>query len=235
MSSCLSLSQKSRQHILTAKERSEAAPGMSAQDSAILSTRNWTAASPYDAVNWLAALSIPCWIAGGWAIDLFLGKETRPHGDLDVGVLRRDIPAVLRSISGWEAFEAKDGELARLVHTTPRDGVNSLWCRRVGAECWELEFMLDESDGENWVYRRDLGVRGNLQHVIRRTASGIPYLAPEVQLLYKAKHSRSRDESDFQAVIAHLEEESRNWLRQALARTLPSHPWIPVLESYRAA
>src|SRR2546421_11371160 len=29
-------------------------------------------------------------IAGGWAIDLFLDRQTRPHDDLDVPVLRHD-------------------------------------------------------------------------------------------------------------------------------------------------
>ena len=29
-------------------------------------------------------------IAGGWAIDLFLDRQTRPHDDLDVAVLRHD-------------------------------------------------------------------------------------------------------------------------------------------------
>jgi hypothetical protein len=30
------------------------------------------------------------WIAGGWAVDLFLGEQTRVHDDVDVAVLRRD-------------------------------------------------------------------------------------------------------------------------------------------------
>jgi hypothetical protein len=38
----------------------------------------------------LAAAPFPWWISGATAIDLFLGRETRSHADLDVGVLRRD-------------------------------------------------------------------------------------------------------------------------------------------------
>ncbi|MGJ8690489.1 MAG: nucleotidyltransferase domain-containing protein [Gammaproteobacteria bacterium] len=204
---------------------------MSAQD---LSNANWDSASPSDAANWLSNISVSWWIAGGWALDLFLGRETRLHGDLDIGVLRRDVATVLRSLSDWETFEAKDGALTPLVHTTPSPGVNSLWCRRVGAKSWKFEFMLDESDGEFWLYRRDSRIRRSVSDLVHHTSSGIPYLAPEVQLLYKAKHTRSRDEADFQAVIAHLGEESRNWLRQSLVQTLPSHPWISVLESYSA-
>ena len=28
------------------------------------------------------------WVAGGWALDLFLGRMTRPHHDVDVAILR---------------------------------------------------------------------------------------------------------------------------------------------------
>jgi hypothetical protein len=45
----------------------------------------------------------PWWIAGGWALDLFLGYQTRGHGDLDVGVLRCDIVDVITDMSGWES------------------------------------------------------------------------------------------------------------------------------------
>ena len=178
---------------------------------------------------------MPWWIAGGWAIDLFLDRETRPHEDLDVGVLRRDVGEVLSSIPDWEAFEAKDGALTRLAHTTPRSEVNSLWCRRLGTQAWKLELMLDESEGDFWVYRRDPRVRRNLQSLVYHSSKGIPYLAPEVQLLYKAKHARPRDELDFKSVVPHLSGEARSWLHQSLVRTLPLHSWTYMLECHRVA
>lgn len=196
---------------------------------------DWAAASPQEAVAWFARVSVPWWIAGGWAIDLFLGRETRPHGDLDVGVLRRDVGEILRSIPDWEIFEAKDGVLTRVSRTTPRSEVNSLWCRGAGEQWWKLELMLDESEGESWVYRRDPVVRRDLQGLVHHTSQGIPYLAPEVQLLYKAKHARPRDELDFEAVLPHLGTEARTWLWQGLVRTLPSHRWTLALERQRVA
>ena len=48
-------------------------------------------ALPVDALAaLLAPVDAPWWIAGGQAIDLWLGRQTRPHLDLDVQVLRRD-------------------------------------------------------------------------------------------------------------------------------------------------
>jgi hypothetical protein len=43
----------------------------------------------------LAGIDSPWWIAGGWALDLFIGDQTRAHEDLDVGILRRDVIDVL--------------------------------------------------------------------------------------------------------------------------------------------
>jgi len=196
---------------------------------------DWDAASRREAANWFATLSVPWWIAGGRAIDLFLGRDTRTHQDLDVGILRRDVGEVLRSLPDWEIFEAKDGVLTPLPQGGPRGSVNSLWCRPKGEQSWKLELMLDESEGELWVYRRDSGVRRTLRDALKLSSSGIPYLAPEIQLLYKAKHARPRDELDFQVATPELSDEARRWLLQNLARTLPSHPWTHALERHGSA
>jgi hypothetical protein len=69
-------------------------------------------------------------VAGGWARDLFVGSQSRPHKDLDIGILRRDVLKVLPALSSWEIFEAKDGLLRRLREgDAPGTNVNSLWCR----------------------------------------------------------------------------------------------------------
>jgi len=207
---------------------------MSLEDSTNSGAADWDPMSPYDAADWFANTSVPWWIAGGWAIDLFLDRETRPHADLDVGVLRRDVGRVLSSIPGCEAFEAKDGALVRLRHA-PRRDVNSLWCRKAGTQLWRFELMLDGSEGDVWVYRRDAAVRRSLQSLVCLSSQGIPYLAPEVQLLYKAKHARPRDELDFESVVPHLSVQARKWLHESLVHTLPSHPWTYTLERHCAA
>jgi Aminoglycoside-2''-adenylyltransferase len=43
------------------------------------------------------------WIAGGWALDLHLGRQTRPHHDIDVLVLREDLPGVRERLRGCAA------------------------------------------------------------------------------------------------------------------------------------
>lgn len=192
----------------------------------------WQQTRPGDAQRWLASAGVPWWIAGGWAIDLFLGRATRLHGDLDVGILRRDVPAVLRVLSSWEIFTARDGRLTPLGagHLPPAD-VHGLWCRPAGAVLWALELLLEEAADDDWVFRRERAVRRPLATVMRRTPDGLAYLAPEIQLLYKAKHSRARDHDDYQHAHPLLDAPARQWLHDALTLVDAAHPWIPTLVS----
>ncbi len=190
----------------------------------------WQAVDPATGAGWFSTLEVPWWIAGGRALDLYLGRQCRAHADLDVGVLRRDIMTVLAALSSWEIFEAKDGALTRLgVGEVPRSAVHSLWCRPTGTTLWRFELMLDESIDDMWCYRRELSIRRPLSLVIHRNPSGIPYLAPEIQLLYKARWSRAQDQADFQLIAPRLDATARAWLVDGLARTETGHRWIAAL------
>lgn len=192
--------------------------------------RSWRAFRPGDARRWLEGVSVPWWIAGGFALDLFVGRETRPHEDLDVGCFRDDLPHASRALAGWELHAAQDGHLTRLTAgEVPGLAVHSLWCRPRGEGAWWLEIMLDESEGLDWIFRRNPDVRRPIGELLARDGSGLPYLRPEVQLLYKAKAPRPRDEEDFRTVAPLLGQAARAWLRDALERTHPEHPWLAVL------
>ncbi|WP_236602151.1 nucleotidyltransferase domain-containing protein [Ktedonobacter sp. SOSP1-52] len=45
-------------------------------------------------------------MAGGWALDLFLGVQTREHEDTDVLFLRRDQHKIRAQLQGWDVQEA---------------------------------------------------------------------------------------------------------------------------------
>jgi hypothetical protein len=160
---------------------------------------------PNEVVRYLCSLRALWWVAGGWALDLFVGSQSRPHKDLDIGMLRRDALEVLAAPSSWEIFEAKDGGLTRLREgDAPRAEVNSLWCRPADDTEWTFELMLDESEDGHWVFRRDRAIQRPLALDIRRNPNGIPFLAPEIQLLYKARPVRVQDQADFDHVAPRL-------------------------------
>jgi len=168
-------------------------------------------------------------------LDLFLGETTRPHTDLDVGILRADAPTVLQAISTWQVFEAKDGQLTRLDSgRDPRRDVHCLWCRPPGADRWAIELMLDEGDRDVWVYRRDGRVRRSMSAVVRHSVDNLPYLAPEIQLLYKCKSPRDRDEVDFENTWPRLHADARLWLFNAISLANPRHHWLTLLRAFQA-
>jgi len=52
----------------------------------------------------------PWYIAGGWAIDIFLGRETREHDDIDVVVLRNDQAKLRTHLAAWAFEKVVDGQ-----------------------------------------------------------------------------------------------------------------------------
>lgn len=163
-------------------------------------------------------------------IDLFLGEVTRPHDDLEVAVLRNDLPVVrshLERISGFEVYAVGDGEVRRLPagEELPPDR-HQTWVLDVEAQRWRIDVMSDPGDADTWVFRRDHAVRAPRKDMVRRTADGIPYLAPAGALLYKAKACRPKDVADLESCLPQLEAGDRAWLAEALAAVHPSHEWL---------
>lgn len=86
------------------------------------------------------------------------------------------------------------------------------------------------------ICRRDSRIRRPYRAVIERTADGIPYLAPEVVLLFKAgssraKQPRDKDEADLLTVLPDLDRARLRWLDDALAIIHPTHPWRDTITS----
>lgn len=91
--------------------------------------------------------------------------------------------------------------------------------------------MIADTDDEQWLFRRDPRIRRPLTSIGSQSEDDIPYLAPEIQLLYKARAPRSKDYADFLKALPHLGQESRHWLAQGLAIVHPGHPWFTQLEN----
>ena len=192
----------------------------------IAGTRNWKRSSPSDAEEWLAEVDSQWWIAGGWALDLYRGQPTREHSDLDVGCFRQDLPNIRAALRGWMVCAAHDGHLSPLrPDEEPRPDVNSVWCRPADAEEWWLELLLDERQGQDWVFRRCADVRRPAHAIALTSKCGPAYLRPELQLLYKSKNRRPKDDADFDSIRPLLGQAARRWLSDALGSIEPDHPW----------
>lgn len=194
----------------------------------------WEPLSVDDVADLLGGLDARWWIAGGWALDLHLGRQTRPHHDIDVLVLRRDLPTVRERLRGWDLHAADPPGVGRL-RPWPGDEVlppalHDIWCRRTPSSRWSLQLMVDDTDGDDWRYRRDSRIRRPVAglHGPASTADR-PVLAPEVQLLYKSRGLRPQDVEDFHRVVGSLDGAQRSWLRDALSTVDPEHDWLSSL------
>ncbi len=58
-------------------------------------------------VGILADAGIECWLDGGWGVDALVGRQTRPHEDLDLVVAMSDISASIGALEG-KGFAMKE-------------------------------------------------------------------------------------------------------------------------------
>jgi len=189
----------------------------------------WEPMSPSEVAEIFAGCPARWWIAGGYAIELAVGRPVREHGDIDVLMLRRDQLAVQRALPDWQ-WQAADPP-GSLRPWEPGEqlptSVHDIWCRPGPGQPWRIQVMLDESSGGDWVSRRHRRIRRPIASLGLVTADGIPYLAPDVQLLYKAKAPLPKDEADFTAALTVLTGPQRQWLSHALSLVHgPEHPWL---------
>ena len=188
----------------------------------------WDALTPHGAHELFRGFGAPWWVVGGWAIDLFVGRQTRTHGDIDLAVLRRDQGRLREHLSDWDIHVMHDGVLTAWEVddelTAPRF---QFWVRKAPGEAWSFEVMLeDEADGD-WLFRRTPSVHLPLDRIGSVSPDGISYLNPEIALLYKANRPEiERNTADFLSAAPLLEEAQRRWLRDAIAMLYAGHPWL---------
>jgi Aminoglycoside-2''-adenylyltransferase len=170
----------------------------------------------------------PWCVAGGWAIDLFLGRRTREHDDIEVAVGPQGFEAARIALADHELVVVGDG-LAWPPSEQTLAAHHQTWVRDPETGAWRLDLLREPWEGDTWVFRRHHRICLPLARVIARTPDGIPYARPEIVLLFKAKAPSAKDEADLTVTLPHLEGPARAWLRNALTLVHPSHRWLAVL------
>ena len=201
----------------------------------------------------------PWALCGGWAVDAWLGRLTRDHGDVDIAVFESDRQALFELLAGWQLIaheETKENGGADLWDGRPlvvpahiharspeRSGplperFDPFGMRIVSVDDgFGLDIQLAERSGRDWVLNGEPRVALPLASCIRQSAWGLPMVAPEVILLFKAtlyvgtkNHLRPTDHADFAALLPLLSDEQRAWLREAVSRVyVGEHPWMGLM------
>jgi hypothetical protein len=195
--------------------------------------QRWEAWRPDEVARRLAAVTAPWYVAGGWALDLHRGEQTREHGDLEIGLPAPAFGEVRRALADCQLEVAGSGQLWPL--DSPAFALmHQVWVSEPAADrprgrIYRLDVFREPAASGQWVCRRDEQLALPYDRVIGRDRAGIPYLMPEITLLFKAKAARPKDEADFAATLPLLTAGQRDWLRQTLARVHPGHHWIGAL------
>ncbi|MFH8562131.1 nucleotidyltransferase domain-containing protein [Streptomyces sp. NPDC017988] len=184
---------------------------------------SWT---PNEVARRLAGVRTPWYVAAGWALDLFLGRQTRDHGDIEIAIPDASFPEVRQHFPGYVFDAAGSGRIWENATPEVLAAVHQTWLRDPATGKYLLDVFREPHDGDTWIYRRDEKIRLPYSDIIHHTRDRIPYLAPELVLLFKAKHARRKDQRDFDAILPHMTRAQHETLAELLARVHPGHPWL---------
>ncbi|WP_152655656.1 short-chain dehydrogenase [Oceanobacillus sp. CFH 90083] len=196
----------------------------------------WNPLSIEEINHLMKDIAISWWIAGGWALDLYYGKQTRKHDDMDILIRKTDLPVLKKHLGeSYELFLADKGCLTKL---TDSENLNiqagSLWVRKKHETSWLFEIMLIDTENNEWVYKRNNQIKRPVSEIGAVTDDGIPYIKPEIQLLYKGGSSvvREKDNDDLERMLPVLKEAEVKWLYQALSQQFNGkHPWLEIINN----
>ncbi len=184
---------------------------------------SWT---PSEVVQRLAGTATVWCVAAGWALDLFRGTQTREHGDIEIAIPAATFPEVRKHFSGYAFDAVSSGRIWENATPDVLAATHQTWLRDPATGTYLLDVFREPHDGQIWICRHDETIRLPYSEVIHYSADGIPYLAPELVLLFKAKHARPKDQADFDATVPHMTPAQRATLADLLAHTYPGHHWI---------
>jgi hypothetical protein len=191
---------------------------------------SWT---PVEVAQRLAGVRTPWYVAGGWALDLFLGRRTRVHGDIEIAVPEAGFPEVRQRFPGHVFDAAGGGRIWEDPTPEVLAAVHQTWLRDPATGNYLLDVFREPHDGDTWICRHDEEIRFPYRAVIHHSRAGIPYLAPELVLLFKARHPRGKDRRDFDTTVPHMSRAQHETLAGLLARVQPEHPWLADLHPAR--
>jgi hypothetical protein len=200
----------------------------------ISNSETWRPLSLDEVKNLFVEANFSFWISGGWALDLFLGRQTRPHEDLDISINRRDQSLLRNYLKTWDLqiVDPPNSKILRPWQVAEYfdHPFYNVWARKKISEPWNIQFMLCDFDGFEWIYRRNSKIRGPVTEFSWTTPEGLQVLSPVIQLLYKSRSPREKDEVDLQNCLPQLNSNQRARLRELiLADSGHQNHWLKLI------
>lgn len=202
----------------------------------------------------LRDMNVAWHLCGGFAIDLFLGKETRKHKDLDITVSFDDMEVCIDYLKskGWRIIApVGEGRCVPVEYALSSNTLyfDNIWCYREGAEFIKtlsveghyqylemvdrvqedldfIEVLFNKVEKGTFYYLKNTEIHREIDKAFVEIEN-ISVLSPEIILLYKTRNPGNADyRQDFSLAVAELQQDSRKWLEEAMKTEYPEgHPW----------
>ncbi|MFC6775703.1 hypothetical protein [Methylobacterium gregans] len=93
-----------------------------------------------------------------------------------------------------------------------------------------MDMMIEPGTPDRWIYKRDRKIQMARRDAVHVSKTGLPYLAPVNVMLFKAKHCRQKDQTDFEFCRTKFLHEEKEQLMTWLNELHPGHEWIEQLQ-----
>lgn len=204
----------------------------------LLGDHAWEPWHPSQLVQILSSVTAPWYVAGGWALDLFRGQQTREHEDLEIAVpnTAEAFGQVRQALEGYQ-IQVPGGQPTQLwpLDSLAFKMMHQTWVSEEALradralQVFRLDIFREPQRDGRWACRRDENIVLPYDEVICHDHAGIPYLAPHLVLLFKAKAARDKDQADLAGVLPMLDPSPRSWLAATIERLYPGHQWLEQL------
>ena len=192
---------------------------------------------------------------GGQAVDLFLGYQSRTHGDIDICAFWNDRDRIISFMQsqGFQVYEMLGGGRAHRITDISNQMYEkrNIFCFKEGCPllklyppdendcCWLeffhvgqteldfIEFLFNDKTSSHFEYARDREIKRELDKALLMR-EGVPYMSPELCLLYKSTDTeREGYQQDFELAYEAMNSGQRDWLKNALIKLYPQgHKWL---------
>ena len=168
------------------------------------------------------------WIlAGGFALEHFYGKAYRLNGDIDIIIKRSHQRQLTKYFEPRNIYVAYKGKLSPFSSNQYYEKpIQDIWILSDDNHFWCLQIMLIDEVNGKWRYKRNTAIQLPYEEIYLEK-EGIKILKPEIQLLYKSKSIRAKDQLDFEMIQQKLSIEAKAWLNNSLEKCYSKkHIWL---------
>ncbi len=108
----------------------------------------WT---PSEVAHVLTGISAPWCVAGGWALDLFRGAQTREHADIEIAIPAARFAEVHDRFPGYVFDAVGSGRVWENATPDVLAAVHQTWLRDPATGNYLVDVFREPHDGDTWI------------------------------------------------------------------------------------